>query len=66
METGKISELPMVCGRAIQGDPRYCPFAEYRGKVIYFCTEICRNAFISDPDRFYTVHSQMMKSGQEE
>jgi YHS domain-containing protein len=65
METEKISELPMVCGRAIQSDSRYCPFAEYRGKVIYFCTEFCLNAFISDPDRFYAVHSHVMKSGQE-
>ncbi len=66
METKNNLELPMACGRVIHGDPRYCPFAEYRGRVVYFCTDYCLNAFISDPDRFHAVHSHIMNSGQEE
>ena len=58
MESDPTSKLPMVCGRATQGDPRYFPAAEYRGRVIFFCTESCRNAFEADTDRFYERHSR--------
>jgi YHS domain-containing protein len=61
MATDPTSKLPMVCGRVTQGDPHYFSSAEYRGKVIYFCTESCQNAFEADPDRFYERHSR--KSG---
>jgi YHS domain-containing protein len=32
--------------------------AEYQGRIIYFCTEFCRDAFNADPDRFYAAHSR--------
>ena len=57
MEFDPTSKLPMICGRNTQGDPRYFPSAEYKGRVIYFCTESCLNAFMADPDRFYERHS---------
>jgi len=60
MEPDKTPELPMVCGRSINGDPHYFPNAEYRGRRIYFCTEFCRNAFEASPDRFVEVHSHGM------
>ena len=65
MEPTKIPELPMVCGRSINGEPLYFPNAEYRGRVVYFCTEFCRNAFEADPDRFYDVHSRNARPVQE-
>ena len=65
MEPKKFPVLPMVCGRFINGDPVYYPYAEYRGRVFFFCTEYCRNAFKTDPDRFYVVHSHNSKPMQE-
>ena len=56
MEPKEIPELPMICGRSINGDPTYYPHAEYRGKLIYFCTDFCRNAFETDRERFYDAH----------
>jgi YHS domain-containing protein len=50
--------LPMVCGRAVAGDPVYFPKAEFHGREIFFCTEFCLNAFRADPDRFYKVHNK--------
>jgi YHS domain-containing protein len=46
-----------VCGRAITNDPVYHYPTEYQGRIIYFCTEFCLEAFLADPDRFYTAHS---------
>ena len=40
-----------MCGGKIK-DPSLYPTAEYKGKTIYFCTESCRQAFHTDPDRF--------------
>ena len=51
-------KLPMVCGRAIAGDPELFPQAEYHGRTIYFCTEFCLSDFLNSPDRFYRVHSK--------
>ncbi len=53
----------MVCGRSVQGDPRYFPNVQYQGRAVFFCTEFCRNAFEAAPDRFVEVHSH--KSGHE-
>jgi YHS domain-containing protein len=58
--------LPMLCGRTVTGDARYFPQAEYRGRTLYFCTEFCRNAFLSDPDRFAAAHSKQYKQGPPE
>jgi YHS domain-containing protein len=56
MKPNETMHLPMLCGRNILGNPVYFPKAEFRGRKIYFCTEYCRNAFESAPDRFYEVH----------
>lgn len=46
-----------VCGRSMTADIFWYPRAEYQQRTIYFCTEICLDAFRSDPDRFYIAHS---------
>jgi len=46
-----------LCGRIFRDtDPQYFPRAQYRGRTIYFCTESCLGAFLSDPDLFYKMH----------
>ena len=45
-----------VCRRTIHNNPVYYPQAEYQGRIIYFCTEFCLDAFKADPDRFYAAH----------
>ena len=56
----KVPHRPinLLCGRPMSGDPAYYPRAEYRGHLIYFCTESCLGAFNADPDAFYTAHSR--------
>ena len=50
-----------VCRRLIPADPAYYPQAEYRGQVLYFCTETCLHAFQDDPERFIAVHIKEKK-----
>jgi YHS domain-containing protein len=51
-----------LCGRIfLDADPAYFPRAEYRGRMIYLCTESCLGAFLSDPDVFYKVHRNSEK-----
>jgi YHS domain-containing protein len=51
-----------LCGRIFRDtDPQYFPRTEYRGRTIYFCTESCLGAFLSDPDIFYKVHRNSEK-----
>jgi YHS domain-containing protein len=57
MEFKPNSDLPLLCGRSINGDPHYIPSAEYQGRVIHFCTDFCLNAFKADPERFQSAHS---------
>jgi YHS domain-containing protein len=46
-----------LCGRIfLNTDPQYFPRAKYYGRTIYFCTESCLGAFLSDPEVFYKVH----------
>jgi YHS domain-containing protein len=46
-----------LCGRRFMNtDPAYFPRLEYRGRIIYLCTESCREAFLADPDIFYKAH----------
>jgi YHS domain-containing protein len=45
-----------VCGRNMTADTIWYPRSEYQGKIVYFCTESCLEAFNADPDRFYTAH----------
>ena len=49
--------LRTVCGRMLTTDPANYPQAVYQGKVIYFCTEYCLDAYNADPERFYRAHS---------
>ena len=65
MNPEEIAELPMLCGRSIQGNPRYFPQAEYQERTIYFCTEFCRRAFESASDRFYVAHRRRLVSEEE-
>jgi hypothetical protein len=55
--TSESRTFVTLCGRVFRdADPRYFPCAQYHGRTIYFCTEFCLNAFLSDPDLFYKVH----------
>lgn len=47
-----------VCGRVMTADILWYPHTLYQGKNIYFCTEFCLEAFETDPDRFYSAHSE--------
>ena len=49
--------LRTVCGRMMTTDPANYPQAIHHGKVIYFCTEYCLDAYNADPERFYQAHS---------
>jgi YHS domain-containing protein len=51
-----------LCGRIFYDtDPQYFPRVEYRGRMIYLCTESCLDAFLADPDIFYKVHRNSEK-----
>lgn len=51
-----------LCGRIFRvAEPKYYPRAEYRGRIIYLCTESCFGAFKADPDIFYKVHRNSEK-----
>ncbi len=54
-----------LCGRTYHNtDPQYFPRAEYRGRILYFCTDSCLGAFQADPARFYVAHRRSAhKSG---
>ena len=47
----------MLCGRVVTADPALCRQAQFQGRVVYFCTEFCQDAFYADPVRFYAAHS---------
>lgn len=48
----------LVCRRKMTTAPENYYHAEFRGQVIYFCTEFCLESFKADPERFYTAHSR--------
>lgn len=51
-----------MCGRVLHDtDPQYFPRAQYRGRIIYLCTEACLGAFLADPQIFYKVHRKSKK-----
>jgi YHS domain-containing protein len=50
--------ISMVCGRCITGDSEYFPSSEYLGKKVFFCTDYCLRAFLSDPDTFMQAHQK--------
>lgn len=47
-----------VCGREMTAEISWYPQAAYQNRTIYFCTEICLDAFKADPDRFLIAHSE--------
>ena len=57
-EDEKTDARSLVCGRAMTTAPEHYYPAMYQGRVIYFCTEFCLDAFRADPDRFYIAHSR--------
>ena len=51
-----------LCGRIFRDtDSAYYPRAQYRGRMILFCTESCVGAFLADSDIFYRVHRNSEK-----
>lgn len=48
-----------VCGREMTTAPENYDSAEYQGRIIYFCTSFCLDAFRADPERFYAAHSRV-------
>jgi YHS domain-containing protein len=67
VKTAKLKPASFVtlCGRVFQSDPAYFPKAQYRGRTIHFCTEVCLDAFLSDPDRFVAAHKKSYKKTTE-
>ncbi|MBI5352904.1 MAG: hypothetical protein HZB50_09730 [Chloroflexi bacterium] len=61
-ESEKFKKFVTLCGRIYNDtDPQYFPRAEYRGRIIYLCTESCLGAFLADPDLFYKMHRNSEK-----
>jgi hypothetical protein len=60
-ETPKRNSFVALCGRVFRSDPEFFPQAEYRGRTIYLCTEVCLDAFLADPDRFVAAHKKSYK-----
>jgi YHS domain-containing protein len=57
----KPTSFTALCGRVFHADADYFPQAEYRGEIIYLCTDSCLGAFLSDPDRFVAAHKKSYK-----
>ena len=53
--------LHTVCHREMTTAPENYLTAEYQGRMIYFCTSFCLDAFSADPERFYAAHSKSKK-----
>jgi len=70
MENAKLNPFPpdefifpeTVCHRPLTGDLAYYPQAEFHGRIIFFCTDLCQRVFLSDPERFYDAHSKRRSS----
>jgi len=55
----ELSLPETVCHRTIiPYNLAFYPQAKFHGRIIYFCTDICHGVFLSDPERFYAVHSK--------
>jgi hypothetical protein len=58
----KYKQFVTLCGRVFRdSDPAYFPRANYKGQIIYLCTDSCLGAFLADPDLFYKVHRNSEK-----
>jgi YHS domain-containing protein len=61
-ERKKYPRFVTLCGRKFHDtDPAYFPRAQYRGRMIYLCTESCLGAFLADPHVFYKAHRNSEK-----
>jgi YHS domain-containing protein len=49
-----------LCHRLITGDPDYYPQAEYQGRKLFFCTEVCQRVFLEDPEVFIQAHGKQL------
>lgn len=46
-----IHALDVVCGMEL--DPTQTKLhAEYKGEVYYFCSTVCKNHFVNDPEKY--------------
>lgn len=46
-----------LCGRIFRyADSAYFPSAAWRGRQLYFCAQVCLDAFQADPEAFYRAH----------
>lgn len=56
------SQFVTLCGRIFRGaDAGYFPHASYRGRTLYLCTQVCLDAFLADPERFFRAHRRSAK-----
>ncbi len=60
------SSFVALCGRIFHADPEFFLQVEYRGQIIYLCTEACLGAFLSDPARFIFVHRKTFQPRSDE
>ena len=54
MEDGMAMVTDPVCGMKID-DGEAAGTAEYEGRTFYFCSELCRDAFMADPASYAGV-----------
>ena len=51
-----------LCGRIFHDtDKSFFPHTSYRGRTLYFCTRVCLDAFLADPEAFYRSHRNSEK-----
>jgi YHS domain-containing protein len=56
------SQFVTLCGRIFRGaDARYFPQVSHRGRTLYVCTQVCLDAFLADPEKFYRAHRNSEK-----
>lgn len=51
MSKQQEKEFKTVCGGILENPDKY-PSADYKGEIVYFCTNGCLRAFEKDPNRF--------------
>jgi Cu+-exporting ATPase len=54
MEDGMAMVTDPVCGMKID-DGEAAGTAEFEGRTFYFCSELCRDAFMADPASYAGV-----------
>ena len=57
------SRFITLCGRIFQDtDADFFPNGTWHGRRIYFCTQVCLEAFLADPEPFYRAHRNSEKT----